>query len=332
MDVRTRRFVLLGCLAGIVGLFGWQWWQERQAAAAMSGIVHANGRLEAIQVNISTKEAGRVLEITVKEGDMVNEGQVVAQMDIETLNAELAKVKADLAETEASVAVAKSTIAKRESELKLSQQNFERQQTLFNQKVVVKADFDRSESDLKSKTAALDEERGKLDTLMFTIKSKSAEVKRTQTRIDDSTLTSPVKGRVLYRLTEPGEVLPSGGKVLTLVNLTDVYMEIFLPAQEAALVQNGADARITLDAKPGYAAAAKVSFVSPEAQFTPKQVETRSERDKLMFRVKIQVPPERMLPYIERIKTGIRGEGYIKIDKSAVWPAWLENQFPLPQT
>lgn len=332
MDVRTRRFVLLGCLTGIVGLFGWQWWQERQAAAAMNGIVHANGRLEAIQVNISTKEPGRVLEITVKEGDMVNEGQVVAQMDIETLNAELAKVKADLAETEASVAVAKSTIAKRESELKLSQQNFERQQTLFNQKVVVKADFDRSESDLKSKTAALDEERGKLDTLMFTIKSKTAEVKRTQTRIDDSTLTSPVKGRVLYRLAEPGEVLPSGGKVLTLVNLTDVYMEIFLPAQEAALVQNGADARITLDAKPGYAAAAKVSFVSPEAQFTPKQVETRSERDKLMFRVKIQVPPERMLPYIERIKTGIRGEGYIKIDKSAVWPASLENPFPLPPT
>lgn len=332
MDIRTRRFVLLACLIGIVGLFGWQWWQERQAAAEMNGIVHANGRLEATQVNISTKEPGRVLEISVKEGDMVNEGQIVALMDIETLNAELAKTKADLAESEASVAVVKSTITKRESELKLSQQNFERQQTLFNQKVVVKADFDRAESDLKSKTAALEEERGKLDTLMFTIKSKGADVKRTQTRIDDSTLKSPVKGRVLYRLAEPGEVLPSGGKVLTLVNLTDVYMEVFLPAQEAALVHNGADARITLDAKPGYAAAAKVSFVSPEAQFTPKQVETRSERDKLMFRVKIHVPPERMLPFIERIKTGVRGEGYIKIEKSAVWPAWLETPFPLPQT
>ena len=107
-------------------------------------------------------------------------------------------------------------------------------------------------------------------------------------------------------------------------------MEVFLPALEAARVHIGAESKITLDARPEYAANAKVSFVAPGAQFTPKQVETKSERDKLMFRVKIQVPPERVLPYIEKIKTGVRGMGYIKIAETAKWPAWLEKPFPLP--
>jgi len=109
------------------------------------------------------------------------------------------------------------------------------------------------------------------------------------------------------------------------VNLEDVYMEIFLPAKDAAALKVGAEARITLDHEPGRAAAAYVSFVSPEAQFTPKQVETKSEREKLMFRVKIQIPAEVVTHYIERIKTGVRGVGYVKVRPDATFPQWLEN-------
>ena len=90
----------------------------------------------------------------------------------------------------------------------------------------------------------------------------------------------------------------------------------------------GADARIVLDIAPEYAVRAKVTFVAPEAQFTPKQVETRSERDKLMFRVKLSVPQERILAVIERIKTGIRGVGYVRLDDSAAWPERLDRPFP----
>jgi HlyD family secretion protein len=130
---------------------------------------------------------------------------------------------------------------------------------------------------------------------------------------------------VLYRVSEPGEVLPPGGKVLTLVNLEDVYMEIFLPSAEAAAIKIGAEGRITVDFEPNRAAVGSVSFVAPEAQFTPKEVETKSEREKLMFRVKIQVPRDLVLHYIERIKTGVRGVGYVKVKDSAVWPSWLEK-------
>jgi HlyD family secretion protein len=102
-------------------------------------------------------------------------------------------------------------------------------------------------------------------------------------------------------------------------------MEIFLPSEQAARLKIGAEGRLTIDFLPGYAVAGYVSFVSPEAQFTPKQVETRSEREKLTFRVKIQVPEKTVESYINVVKTGMRGVGYVKVDKSAVWPASLQN-------
>ena len=178
---------------------------------------------------------------------------------------------------------------------------------------------------METTTASLAEEEAKLQTAKQEVEVAQANVATIQTRIDDATLKSPVRGRVLYRLAEVGEVLAPGGKALTLVNLEDVYMEIFLPSEQAAKVKIGAEARITVDHAPGRAAAGYVSFVSPEAQFTPKQVETRSERDKLMFRVKIKMPEELVSSYIEYIKTGVRGVGYVKLDESAVWPDWLQN-------
>src|SRR4029078_3490426 len=116
-----------------------------------------------------------------------------------------------------------------------------------------------------------------------------------------------------------------GGKALTVVNLDDVYMEIFLPSDQAAAVKVGAEGRVTVDYEPKRAIAGQVSFVSPEAQFTPKQVETKSEREKLMFRVKTQRRRELVGQYTERVKTGVRGVGYVKVKDSAVWPARLQN-------
>jgi len=143
-----------------------------------------------------------------------------------------------------------------------------------------------------------------------------------------STAPSRAGFRNLFEL---GEILPTGGKVLTLVNLEDVFMEVFLPSQDAARVRIGAEARIVLDAAPKYAGRATVTFVAPEAQFTPKQVETNSERDKLMFRVKLTVPPDLIIPFIDRIKTGIRGMGYIRLDDKTNWPEKLNTPFPLPE-
>ena len=124
----------------------------------------------------------------------------------------------------------------------------------------------------------------------------------------------------MYRLAEPGEVVPAGGPILTLLSLENVYMEIFLPATEAGFLALGAEARIVLDVLPDYAIPAVVSFVSPEAQFTPKQVETLSEREKLVFRVKVTIPVELVAKRIEHVKTGVRGVAYIRLRPSVTWP------------
>src|SRR5262245_36354979 len=328
MKGSTFWVLLLAFLAG-GGVLAWQAYQARLTALP-PGIASGNGRIESVQVDVTTKEPGRVEKILVREGDMVQAGQIVAKMDTVTLEAELARAEATAAEQEAKALEVDSAIVKAESQLKEAEVELERTRTLLARKAASRGEFDVKQTLVKTTGATLKGEKARLNTARKSIDAAKAEVAHVRTRIADMTLHSTVEGRVLYRLAEEGEVLGNGGKVLTLVNLGDVYMEIYLPAQDAVKVKLGADARIIFDIAPEYAARAKVSFVAPEAQFTPKQVETRSERDKLMFRVKLSVPPERVLPVIERIKTGIRGIGYVRLDDSAAWPQRFDRPFPGP--
>jgi HlyD family secretion protein len=327
MKGKTFWILILAALAGF-GVVGWQAYQARLNALP-PGFAAGNGRVESVQVDVTTKEPGRVETILVHEGNMVHAGQVVAKMDTVTLAAELARAQATVAQEEARVPEVEADIAQAESQLKLAEVEFQRESNLLARKATSREDYDIKGTLVKTRRAALDGEKARLTTAHKSVEAAKAEATKIQSRINDMTLKSTVEGRVLYRLAEEGEVLGSGGKVLTLVNLGDVYMEIYLPAQDAVKAKIGAEARIVLDVAPEYAARAKVSFVAPEAQFTPKQVETRSERDKLMFRVKLSVPPERILPIIERIKTGIRGVGYVRLDDAAAWPERLDK--PLPQ-
>ena len=231
------------------------------------------------------------------------------------------------------MASANFAVVRQKSLVANAQLEFDRTRKLVDQNALSQREFDERNTSLETSTAALAEAEAQLRTAKQEVEVAQANVTTIQTHIDDATLKSPVTGRVLYRLAEPGEMLAAGGKALTVVNLEDVYMEIYLPSEQAAGLKVGADARLTVDYAPGRAAAGYVSFVSPEAQFTPKQVETKSERDKLMFRVKIQVPQELVSGYIERVKTGVRGVGYVKIKDSAVWPSWLQNLVqPIKQT
>jgi HlyD family secretion protein len=326
MKGKTSWILVLAALAGF-GVVGWQAYQARLNALP-PGFAEGNGRVESVQVDVTTKEPGRVETILVHEGDMVHARQVVAKMDTVTLEAELARAQAYVAEQEAKVPEVEADIAQADSQAKLADVEFQRERGLLARNATSRSDYDIKETMVKTRRAAHEAEKARLNSTRKSVEAAKAEAAKIQSRIVDMTLRSTVEGRVLYRLAEEGEVLGSGGKVLTLVNLGDVYMEIYLPARDAVRAKIGADARIVLDVAPEYAARAKVSFVAPEAQFTPKQVETRSERDKLMFRVKLSVPPERILPVIERIKTGIRGVGYVRLDDSATWPERLDRPLP----
>lgn len=321
---RTTKIIIAVVVLAAIAYFGWQYWLSRKNAVP-PGIAWGNGRLEAKLVDASAKEPLRVKEVLVDEGDLVKPGQVLVKLDTVTLQSEMAEATAAVAAAQQKLAVAQAAVTRRKSEIELARIEAERSKNLVAENAGSQREYDVRKMTLETTTAGLAGDEANVKVAQEDVQVAQARVATIQTRIDDATLVSPVLGRVLYRLAEPGEVLGPGGKALTLVNLQDVYMEIFLPSDQAAAIKAGADARITVDYEPGRAAQAFVSFVSPEAQFTPKQVETKSEREKLMFRVKIQIPPALVHHYIEGIKTGVRGVGYVKVNSSANWPDWLQN-------
>jgi HlyD family secretion protein len=329
MSKKTLRLIIFAAVVGAAGFFGYQYWQQMKSNLP-KGIASGNGRIEAKLVDVAAKEALRVKVIRVEEGALVHTGEVLVVLDTATLQSQLAEAKLNVAATQEKEAVAKAAIARSNAQIELAKIEVKRSTALVAQRAGSQRELDVRRMTLQTTSAGLQEEEAKLRTILQEVNVAQANVATIQTRIDDATLKSPVDGRVLYRLTEVGEVVASGGKALTLVNLGDVYMEIFLPAEQAAQLKIGAEARITVDYAPGRAVAGYVSFVSPEAQFTPKQVETRSEREKLMFRVKIRIPEKTVESYIELIKTGVRGVGYVKVDDSAVWPASLQNLLTAP--
>jgi HlyD family secretion protein len=145
--------------------------------------------------------------------------------------------------------------------------------------------------------------------------------------IADDTLVAPKDGRIEYRVSNVGEVLPAGGKVFTMLDLSYVYMDIYLSTADAGRAVIGSEARIVLDAFPNIALPAHVSYIATEAQFTPKAVETRSERDKLMFRVKARIDTALLENHAADVRTGLPGLAYVRLDPKADWPAEL-NKVP----
>ncbi|WP_040614288.1 HlyD family secretion protein, partial [Teichococcus cervicalis] len=158
----------------------------------------------------------------------------------------------------------------------------------------------------------------------------AAEANLAQARslLEDTVLAAPRAGRVLYRLMREGEVVAAGGRVATLIDPTDVSMIVFLPAAEAGRMAYGAEARLVLDPAPDYVLPATVSFVAPNAQFTPRQVETARERENLMFRVKLRLPPELLRAHAEQVKGGVRGMAYLRLDPAQPWPERLRVRLP----
>ncbi len=332
--MKTRTWIAIAVVIVAAASAGYFYWQDQLNSRLPNGIAFGNGRIEAVQVDISTKIAGRVQEVFANEGDLVQPGQKVATIDTAQLVAQYLKAQADIASAESQVAAAEAFIAQAKAQLRLAQQELERADRLVKQGHTSKETYDTRVSSRDVAKASLAAAEAELVSKQRSVDAARAIAQEIETQIDDSLLVSPMIGRVLYRLAEPGEVLGSGGKVLTLINLGDIYMEIFLPSAQAHRISIGSEARIKLDILD-FAIPAKVSFVSPESQFTPKQVETPSEREKLMFRVKVRVPQELVLKHIDRVKTGVRGVAYVWLDGTAKpeWPAFLQKLPPdVPQS
>ena len=317
--------VLVVAGAGIAG--GYAWYEFHQTAIP-PGFVSGNGRLEATEIDIATKFPGRIEEVLVREGDTVDAGQVVARMDTRELLHQLHGAAAQEQQARDSKSTDEAVAKVAQSQYEFAARDYERSAKLGEANVISAQKLDSDRTKMETYAAALLATRAKTVADTSAILAAEHDRERLQTQIEDSELKAPLRGRVQYRLAEPGEVLSAGGKVVTIINLTDVYMTMFLPEHDAGQVAIGADARIVLDAAQQWPLPAAVSFVAAKAQFTPKSVETAIEREKLVFRTKVQIDPQVLRRLEPWIKVGVPGMAYIRDDPVAVWPAQLEARLP----
>lgn len=331
-------------------------WRRIQPPSLPEGFAAGNGRIEAVEIDIAAKTAGRIKEILVDEGDFVGKDQVLARMDTLQLEAQRREAEAQLQQAKFGVETAQSQIeqrkseknaaqavlAQRKAELEAAKKRLERFEVLSRKGATSIQDLDDSRAAFLGSVAAVNAAEAQIaaaEAAVTTAKSQllgdqsvvnavQATIDRLQADIDDGVLKAPVAGRIQYRVAQPGEVLSSGGKVLNLLNLADVYMSFFLPTEKSGKLGLGSEVRLVLDAAPQYVIPAHISYVADVAQFTPKTVETASERQKLMFRIKARIAPELLQRHITQVKTGLPGMAYVCLEATREWPQQLRVSLP----
>lgn len=315
--------VLLLLLGGGVG-GGFYWWNLQQFHLP-AGFAYGNGRLEADPIDIDTKFAGRIAQVLVDEGDRVKAGQTVARMDTRDLEASLRSLIAQKAQTEHSLEEVRSLVIQQKTQVVLAQQELARTQALVTRGFATRELLDQRRQTLDGANAALTAANQRVNEAEHAVAVVTHNIELYQVNIADNTLVAPKDGRIEYRIANVGEVLPVGGKVYTMLDLSYVYMDIYLPTIDAGRAAVGDEVRIVLDAFPQFALPGRVTYIATEAQFTPKAVETRSERDKLMFRIRARIDPALLKRHVAEIRTGLPGLTYVRLDSKAEWPPALSH-------
>ena len=306
-------------------------WYILSRPALPAGFAAGNGRLEATQIYVASKYPGRVKDILFNEGDTVETGQVVARMDTTALEAQLREAQAQIKAAQDSRRVSLAQVAVKQADYNFAEKQYARSKDLVTRGAVSGQEAELDQARALTDRAELVGAQADATRTISNIDAAQATADRLKSEINDAVLVAPLRARIETRLTEPGEVLPQGGRVFSLNNLADVYMYVFLPESVTGKVKIGSEARIVLDAAPQYPIRAFVSFVSPMAQFTPKTVETAEERHNLTFRVKLQIDPARLREYEALVKTGLPGMGYVRYDENAPWPESLQAKTANPQ-
>lgn len=297
--------------------------------------IRVSGNIEVTSVELSFKIPGRVTERPVDEGELVKTGEVVARMDPADLlheaasrRAEVQAARAQLTELETGyrkedIAQAEAVLQRIEAEAERLRVDFNRQQQLFKKEVISARDFDASRAAYESSQANVREARERLkllksgprketiDQSRARLRSAEAILALAETRLGYATLVSPVQGLVLSKNIEPGEQVAVGTPVITIGMLDEVWLRAYISETDLGRVQVGQKATVTTDTYPGKKYQGTITFISPEAEFTPKSVQTEKERVKLVYRIKITIPNLN-----NELKPGMPADADIELDKS----------------
>ena len=222
---------LLFALLGAAAIF---YFMQHRNAGLPSGFSSGNGRLEATEVDVATKIAGRLSELLPREGDMLEAGAVLARLEADDLRAQLRAAEAAVTQARKAVDEARAGERKSRSDVALAGKTLKRSQSLVDKGFISRNKLDTDQTGMEGALAGMDQAQSRVAEAEAAAAAAVAKVESLQATLNDTSLKAPISGRVLYRLAEPGEVLAAGGKALTLLDLSDMYMTIYLPTDDPA--------------------------------------------------------------------------------------------------
>ena len=318
-----RNNALTFALVVVLGLAAaFFWWRQSELGALPPYVARANGRLEMTRIDVAVKYAGRVIDLLFREGDAVQQGAILARQDQAETKAQIAGAEAQRQRAMSAIGKAEADVAVHRKNQGLAQLEWDQAVMMRGKSLVSQVELDRRRLALEAETAGVAAAAEAAKEARDALGEADAQLARLKVILGEETIHAPVNGRIEYKIVEKDAVLPAGGRVALLLETDDVYMTVFLPDKVVGKIKMGDDARVLLDAfkepLPAY-----ISFVSPESEFTPKYVETQAERDKLLYRVKLQIPLDVARRYAGVLKSGMTGNGYLRTDSSRPWPAFL---------
>ncbi|MGQ9647699.1 MAG: efflux RND transporter periplasmic adaptor subunit [Thermodesulfobacteriota bacterium] len=294
-----------------------------------------SGNIEATEVNLGFKISGRIERLFVQEGDWVEKGKVLAKLDHEEHLQRLALAQATLKSAQArldkllagsrpeEIREAEAALQQAQFDLENKKTHYERMKTLFERGVISKEAFDNAETGFKVAKATLRRAKENFELVKkgprkediedgrAQVEQAKASLQLIETQLSYTTLTSPLSGVVLVKLGEIGEVVNPGTSILTLADIENVWLKAYVSQTDVSRVKWGQEVLVTTDLRPQKTYKGKISFISSQAEFTPKQIQTEKERVTLVYRVKIDIPnPEKEL------KPGMPADGKILLDTS----------------
>lgn len=352
-----KLWILIPLIAvAVIGFFFWQQYQSETELP--EGIISSNGRLELERFDIASLYPGRVEQILVEEGEDIAQDQVLAklsstQSESQLMAAQAAEQRANQLVSQAqagrqqgeqAVARAQAEVAARLEQQKVAKMELDNARQMHRENLVSTSELNKRQAAYNGAVSAVEAAKAaqaealaalnRLDAQISEARAGVAQAKAQETAAsdanDDMLIRSPKAGRVEYRIAKVGSVIAAGNKVVSVLDTEDAFMNIFLPNEQMSGLQVGDEARIILDGLD-MVWPANISFIASEAQFTPKSVETKNEREKLMFKVRLKLPPETAKQYKGLLKGGMTGNGYVRNNSDVTWPESLTVKLNAPQ-
>jgi HlyD family secretion protein len=277
-------------------------------------IITASGTIESTDVNVAAKIPAQIVTLYIDDGTPVDSGSLLAAQDRSELDIQLREAQSALDNARAQqtltqqgartedIQQAEEAVQQAETNRKLAADELERSKNLFQGGAGTKDELDQAEAKFRvtqSQLAAAEDNAEKVKHLSrpeeineayaHTLQLQAAR-DAIQKTIDDSYITSPLKGIVTHKVVEQGEMVAQGATVATITDISSVYLMIYLTEEELPHVKLGEQADVKIDGLPNKTFHGKVTYISPQAEFTPKDIQTKDDRVKLVFGVKVEIP------------------------------------------